>query len=367
MLAQNLRPRSISQFVGNRSILKAFQNYFSTKNFENIPSVILLSGQTGSGKTTMALLAAETINCETPVYNDKLKCYEPCGKCIYCSDIEKENFSKDVRVFDSSQMSPEDIANLNEYASTGNLFGSKFKVIILDEAQILSTKSKGTLLLLLEKKRKDCVFILCTMSPESMDKAIVSRCTTFLFKPLSISDIGSLLTSTLDNLDSTGEKYPFNAKALVDLAYMANGSARRALSLLDQCIASELYTDELIEQELGFFSEQKGYDIFSKLLSKDQSFFQSIANVKTEDFYTYSWAILGSIQKTLQTLDHEDFKYKSSLAIYNSQNYKPLCEAYLNINRDTGNWFREHIYNYYIGEYMKRETPVLTRVRQKVV
>jgi DNA polymerase III gamma/tau subunit len=261
-------------------------------------------------------------------------------------------------------MEKEDIVNLENLASQTPWNGGNKTVIIIDEIQSLGKSSKEATLNLLEKKRKDTIFILCTMDVSKIDKAILSRGQVFKFKPLSQSEIGTAIIKNLEILDPE-EKLPINPSVLVTISQNSYGSIRQAQQYLQRIVDSELFTDDLVESELGFFSEEKGYSIFNRLLVKDTSFFQSIASVKSEDFYIYSWAILSSVQKTLRTLDKEDFKYKSSYEIANSPNYKELCDTYLNINRDTGNWFREHIYNYYIGEYMKNDAPALVRVRQK--
>lgn len=360
MITKEFRPRTFDQVIGQIINIKTFKKMSIDMNY---PDVIFLEGNTGSGKTTTGLIIASLINCEHPVKNGDH--YDPCLECASCKSVLNETFSNDIHFFKSAEMEKEDIIELENLASQTPWHGGKKNVIVIDEIQSLGKSSKEATLNLLEKKRKDTIFILCTMDIAKIDRAILSRGQVYKFKPLTSKEIGEALIKSLDVIDPD-EKLPIAPSVLVTISQNSYGSIRQAQQYLQRVIESELYTDELVEQELGFFSEQKGYDIFNKLLGKDQSFFQSIANVKTEDFYIYSWSILGSIQKTLQTIDKEDFKYKSSLAIYNSQNYKPLCEAYLNINRDTGNWFREHIYNYYIGEYMKNEAPVLTRTRQKI-
>jgi len=359
MISKEFRPRKFSEVIGQVNNIKTFKKMSTNMSY---PDVMFLEGNTGSGKTTSAMIIASTINCEHPIKNGDFN--EPCLECASCKSVLNETYSHDIHFFKSAEMEKEDIINLENLASQTPWHGGNKNVIVIDEIQSLGKSSKEATLNLLEKKRKDTIFILCTMDVSKIDKAILSRGQVYKFKPLNSKEIGEAIIKNLSILDPE-EKLPINPSVLVTIAQNSYGSIRQAQQYLQRIIESELYTDDLVEQELGFFSEQKGYDIFNKLLGKDQSFFQSIANVKTEDFYIYSWAIIGSIQKTLQTLDKEDFKYKSSLAIYNSLNYKSLCEAYLNINRDTGNWFREHIYNYYIGEYMKQEIPILTRIRQK--
>ncbi len=127
------------------------------------------------------------------------------------------------------------------------------------------------------------------------------------------------------------------------------------------------YEDIGAEEEFNFMSEVKGYELFNLLVAKDVSFYDKLKTVKSDAFYIYAWSILGNLNSAVLTLDKDDWKYKSSKAILDSPNYDKLSKAFLEINRDTSGWFKEHIFNYYIGEYMNESVPVLTRVRQRRV
>ena len=109
------------------------------------------------------------------------------------------------------------------------------------------------------------------------------------------------------------------------------------------------------------------FHLFNLLAAKDATFYDKLKTVKAADFYIYAWSILGSLNISMQTLDATNWKYKSSVSILNSPNYKELAEAFLAMNRDTSGWFKEHIFNYYIGDYMRKDAPVLTRTRQRKI
>jgi DNA polymerase-3 subunit gamma/tau len=356
MIAKESRPRKFSEVIGHEKNIMAFTK--KAINFD-YPDVMFFTGATGSGKTTSALIIGATVNCKNLVMNDK-GYYDPCGECSSCKSIINESFSQDVHFLKSSEMEKEDISGLEELAASTPMWGGRKQVIIIDEAQNLSKASKGATLNLLEKKRKDTIFILCTMDASVFDKAILSRGQVYNFKPLSFNEIGKALIKQLELIDPE-EKLPFTPEALVLLSQNSYGSIRQALQYLDRCIDSELYTIDSIEKELSFISEAKTYQMVEKLLNKDPSFFTDLESVTIPAFYNYSWAVLSNIQKSCLMLDKDDWKYASSKKILSNPNFSELIDTYVTINNETSYYFKEYIFNLRIGKFMYKEAPVLTR------
>ena len=363
MIAKNARPRYFTDIIGHESNVKAFIAKAKTLDFD-YPDVMFMVGATGTGKTTSALIIGATVNCSSPVEKDGH--FQPCWKCSSCKSIMNETYNCDVHFYKSSEMDKGDIINLESLASTSPMFGGRKNVIIIDEAQNLAKSSKGATLNLLEKKRKNTIFILCTMDSSAFDKATLSRGQLYNFKPLPASKVGESLIRELDTLDPE-QLLPIEPEVLVLISQNSFGSIRMAQQYLERCIDSEIYTVQQAEDEFQFLSEVKGYELFNLLVAKDTTFYDKLKTVKAADFYIYAWSILGSLNISMQTLDTTDWKHKSSTSILNSPNYKELAEAFLSINRDTDGWFKEHIFNYYIGNYMRKDAPMLARVRQRKI
>lgn len=361
MIAKDSRPRYFKDIIGHKNNVKTFIAKAKDLKFE-YPDVMFMTGDTGTGKTTSALVIAATVNCSDLQNNGEY--FEPCWKCSSCKSILNETFNCDVHFFKSSEMEKSDIINLEELASTDPLFGGRKNVIIIDEAQNLAKGSKGATLNLLEKKRKNTIFILCTMDESAFDKATLSRGQVYRFKALPASDVGEALIKQLDLIDPE-QKIPIAPEVLVLISQNSNGSIRLAEQYLERCIDSEIYTLEQAEEEFNFMSEVKGYELFNLLVAKDVSFYDKLKTVKSDAFYIYAWSILGNLNSAVLTLDKDDWKYKSSKAILDSPNYEKLSKAFLEINRDTSGWFKEHIFNYHIGNYMNEEIPTMTRVRRR--
>ncbi|NTW90717.1 MAG: AAA family ATPase, partial [Erysipelotrichaceae bacterium] len=330
MLAKEFRPRKFSEVIGQQKNILAF----TKKAVEfDYPDVMFMVGPTGSGKTTSALIIGATVNCKNPIMNEK-GYVDPCMECSSCKSVLNETFNQDIHFIKSSEMGKDDILELETLAASSPLWGGKKQVIIIDEAQNLTKGSKGATLNLLEKKRKDTIFILCTMDATAFDKSITSRGQVYTFKPLTTEEVGASILKQLELIDPE-EKLPFDTEALVLLAQNSFGSARQACQYLDRCIDSELFTVKDIEKELSFISEVKAYSMVEKLLNKHPSFYDDLDTTTATAFYSYAWAVLASVYKSSLTLDQEDWKYKNSRKILLNPNYDSLIEAFRNINLES--------------------------------
>ena len=346
MLNKDERPFTFSKMEGQKANITAFKSYSKVEG-GTFPDVMLFQGNSGSGKTTSARIIGATINCKHPVLNAE-GYYEPCGECASCKSIKRDIWDQDIYFFDASAMGPDDVTRLEKYATMAPWHQGRKTVIIIDEFQELSKKSKGSTLVLLEKKRKDTVIILCTMDPK-IDKSISSRAIPFTFKPLTATQIETCLIDVLENIDPE-EKLPFDTEALMLLGENSWGSARQAIVYLERCIASKLYTVAEIEKELSFLSEEKTYTILEKLLAKDATFYNDLGDIKLSDFYRYAWTVLGSVEKNVVVEADDSWKHKSAKRIVDNPNYESLMQAFLEMEKL--GYFMDYKFNYFIGHYL---------------
>ncbi len=363
--AKETRPRKLSEVQGHEKTIKAFEKKSVDMDF---PSVMIFEGVSGSGKTSCASIIASVINCQNPIKNEE-GYFDPCQECASCKSVIQETYTSDILYFNggdyvNSETQREAIVQLEEYASLSPWHGGKKTIIIIDEFQVLGGKAKSASLQLLEKKRKDTLFILCTMDVNSIDSSILSRGQVYKFKPLTPEEIGKILLKQL-KISDPEEKLPFEIDALLLLSRNSQGSGRQALQYLERCIDAELYTVREIENELGFISEVKAYSMLAKLLNRDKSFYDDMGTIKAEDFYSYTWSILSTLQKTILSLDPDDWKYKASMTTLRHPNYRNLIDLFLKINNQNGYYFKMYIFHYYIGEFLSNTPPVLVQEEKK--
>ena len=362
MLYIKHQPTTFKDVVGQESIKKDLMK----RTISGFSEVLLFEGFSGTGKTTLSLIIAMVENCENPVStkDEKGNSYnEPCQTCPSCKSILAKKFGTDIHMIDGSTCGKDGVAKLEETAST--FPQSKKRIIIIDEAQALSSSAKGVLLKLLEKKRKDTIFILCTMDKSVIDKAIIARCQTYSFKSPTSLEIGGYLLSILEKEDPE-EKVPdiFVSEGLVLLANNCNGSVRQAVSNLERCLNSELYGKEEIERELGLLSEDKTANLFNKLLEKDWSVLKDFTNLEIFTFFLYSFKIITNSLTTANDPEAspDDWKFKNAKKTIASKNFKKLFDTYLDIHSDTSYFFKDGIFLGHIIKYLFSDSSIQNQV-----
>ena len=182
----------------------------------------LFCGPRGTGKTSTARILAKMVNCEsgpTP---------EPCGVCAQCVAIRDGTHVDVVEIDAASHGGVEDARDLREKAPTAPLLGRE-KVYIIDEAQRLSREAFDALLKVFEEPPDGVRFVLATTEPHKMPATIVGRCQRFDFRRLSVEQLADHLRTV-----AIAEGATLTDDAALSIARHSEGSARDALSLLDQ-------------------------------------------------------------------------------------------------------------------------------------
>lgn len=141
--AQKYRPSTLADVILPEGLINELQNYVKQGK---IPHLLLASRLPGTGKTTTALALCNDIGASPLVINASLN-----------------NSIDDIRT------------NVTQYATSVSVLGGP-KVVILDEAERLSTAAQESLKGLLEAVSKNCVFILTTNNPQRIVEPLRDRC-----------------------------------------------------------------------------------------------------------------------------------------------------------------------------------------------
>ncbi len=221
VLYRAYRPSKFSEVVGQEYIIKTLIN--AIKN-NKIAHAYLFAGPRGTGKTTIAKLFAKAINCEH--FEN-----EACDECSSCLAFKENNHPDIIELDAASNNSVDDIREIIEQVPYAPMLG-KYKVYIIDEVHMLSASAFNALLKTLEEPPAHVVFILATTDPQKIIPTVLSRCQRYNFSKISIFNMKKKMIEILNK-----ENIEFEDKAIEEIAILAEGGMRDALSILEQMLS----------------------------------------------------------------------------------------------------------------------------------
>ena len=221
VLYRTYRPSRFDEVVGQEYIVKILKNTIKNKR---IAHAYLFAGPRGTGKTTIAKLFAKAINCED--FNE-----EACDNCPSCLAFKENNHPDIIELDAASNNSVDDIREIIEQVPYSPIVG-KYKVYIIDEVHMLSSSAFNALLKTLEEPPAHVVFILATTDPQKIIPTVLSRCQRYNFSKISNINMEKKMVEILNK-----EHLQYEDKALDEVAMLAEGGMRDALSILEQILS----------------------------------------------------------------------------------------------------------------------------------
>jgi len=242
VIARKWRPQTFADLVGQEHVTETLSNAIKK---DRVAHAYIFSGARGVGKTTAARILAKALNC----LNGPTA--EPCGVCNSCKEIAAGSSLDVIEIDAASNRGIDQIRELREmvrYAPAA----SRSKVVILDEAHMLTGEASNALLKTLEEPPDRVIFVMATTQPEDLEDTIRSRSQHFHFRALTFNEI----TDRLKYIASK-ENLKIEDGALAVIARMAEGSMRDALSLLEQARAycGDNIQDQAVRDLLGVVPE----------------------------------------------------------------------------------------------------------------
>ncbi|KAL9093293.1 MAG: hypothetical protein Q9165_004034 [Trypethelium subeluteriae] len=190
---------------------------------------LLLYGPPGTGKTSTVLALARRIYGTANMRQMVLELNASDDRGIDVVREQIKTFSSTKQIFSSGAFNH----NKSHDNNSNNSNISAFKLIILDEADAMTSTAQMALRRIMEKYTANTRFCIIANYTHKLSPALLSRCTRFRFSPLKPADIRSLVDRVI--ADEHVAIAPDAAVALVDLA---KGDMRRALNVLQACHAS---------------------------------------------------------------------------------------------------------------------------------
>ena len=170
---------------------------------DNLPH-LLLYGPPGTGKTSTIVAAAKRMYGASKYSSMTLE--------LNASDSRGINVVRN---------------EIKEFAGTQQLFSKGVKLIILDEADAMTSDAQFALRRVIEKYTKNARFCLICNYVSKIIPALQSRCTRFRFAPLHPQQIQGRLEEV-----AKAEKVPITKDGIQAILDLSGGDMRRVLNLL---------------------------------------------------------------------------------------------------------------------------------------
>ncbi|KJA28047.1 hypothetical protein HYPSUDRAFT_34350 [Hypholoma sublateritium FD-334 SS-4] len=277
---EKYRPVQLDDVVSHKDIISTIERFIEKNRLPHL----LFYGPPGTGKTSTILAVARR---------------------IYGADYRKQ-----ILELNASDERGIDVVReqVKQFAETRTLFAKGFKLIILDEADMMTQQAQAALRRIIEQYTKNVRFCIICNYVNKITPAIQSRCTRFRFSPLPMAQVERRLLTVVEaegvNLTTDGKK------ALLKLS---KGDMRRALNVLQACHAAY---DTVGETE-----------VYNCTGSPHPADIESIVNSMLSDEFTTSYQMITKLKTerglALQDLITGAYEYLDGLDL------KALARIYL--------------------------------------
>ena len=219
MWVEKYRPTKLSEIVNQTEIIGSLEALI--KDPTDMPH-LLFSGSAGVGKTTTALCLSRQILGE------------------YAKDCTLDLNASDER---GIGMVREKVKKFSRFAAMVDV---PFKIIILDEADEMTSDAQTALRRIIEDTAKICRFILIANNVSKIIQPIQSRCAAFKFTSVSEQDVIARLEEIAKK-----EKVKTDKKGLKAIYEYTEGDLRHAINLMQATASLGGITEENVKASAG--------------------------------------------------------------------------------------------------------------------
>ena len=222
--AEKYRPKLLKDIINQNEIKNRLKGFIEAETMPHL----LFAGPPGTGKTTAALVLINELLGDFDVFGrkeDQLKTSVPYLE-LNASDERGINVVR------------ERIKNFAHLMA----INAPFRVIILDEADSMTTDAQHALRRTMEKFSSPCRFILICNYSSKIIEPIQSRCALFRFAPLSEKDTKKYLQNIIKK-----EKIAITPEGINAIIYVSEGDLRRGTNVLQ---SSAILGKEITEEEI---------------------------------------------------------------------------------------------------------------------
>ncbi|KAK5088619.1 Subunit of heteropentameric Replication factor C (RF-C) [Lithohypha guttulata] len=216
---EKYRPNTLDDVSGHQDILATINRFVEHNRLPHL----LLYGPPGTGKTSTILALARQIYGTKNMRQMVLELNASDDRGIDVVREQIKTFASTKQIFSSS----------TQQAATSTKSGlTGFKLIILDEADAMTSAAQMALRRIMEKYTANTRFCIIANYTHKLSPALLSRCTRFRFSPLKEVDIRRSVDVVVAR-----ESVNITPEAIDSLVSLSKGDMRRALNVLQACHA----------------------------------------------------------------------------------------------------------------------------------
>ena len=232
MWVEKYRPMKLSEIVNQTEIIGSLEALI--KDPTDMPH-LLFSGSAGVGKTTTALCLSRQILGE------------------YAKDYTLELNASDERGIEMVRQ------KVKKFSRFAGMVDVPFKIIILDEADEMTSAAQTALRRIIEDTAEFCRFILIANNVSKIIEPIQSRCATFKFTSVPEEDVITRLEEIAKK-----EKVKTDKKGLKEIYEYTEGDLRHAINLMQATASLGGITEENVKASAGL-TKTSDVDIVLKI------------------------------------------------------------------------------------------------------
>jgi replication factor C subunit 3/5 len=281
---EKYRPSMLNDVVSHNDIIYVLKNFVKNKQIPHL----LFHGPPGTGKTSVITATAR--------------------------ELYKENYQMMVLEINASEERGIEVVRnkITQFVATKSLLfdekeSNMFKLVILDEADAMTSDAQASLRRIIEKHTRNARFCLICNYIKNINLALQSRCVCFRFSPLKDNYIRIKMRTIIET-----EKIDITEPGIDTIIKRSKGDMRKILNTLQSVnMAYDVVDDISVNTCLGYPNKYDIEKIIKSLINDDfAKTFKLLQTFKEVDGYALSDIIMEIYDILIDNVVHHDNKNK---------------------------------------------------------